>query len=236
MALKRVYLDQRDWIALARQHYGVVNDDGLAGVLAMVREASTAGHASFPLSVAHYTETYRQRDPGRRQRLGAFMAEISRFHTIASAPDLLEAELHVAICSVAEVAPTQRPVPFGRGAKHAFGQHTPPYFTDRELEKRAIAHLGAEKVFEFFETALITGPDKQLPADGIALPSPEFAQRQLDFELETARKLREWGHNSDRAHRLVLAQESADMVDLVNDVAAAAIGCDLPSIVNSERP
>jgi hypothetical protein len=39
VALKRVYLDQRDWIALARQYYGLA-DDGLAGVLAMVREAS----------------------------------------------------------------------------------------------------------------------------------------------------------------------------------------------------
>jgi hypothetical protein len=144
VALKRVYLDQRDWIALARQHYGLVDDDGLAGVLAMVREASAAGHASFPLSVAHYVETYRQRDPGRRQRLGAFMAEISRFHTIASAPNLLEAELHVAICSIADVVPTHRPVPFGRGAKHAFGKDAPVYFTDRELEKRAVAHLGSD--------------------------------------------------------------------------------------------
>jgi hypothetical protein len=223
VALTRVYLDQRDWIALARQHYGLADDDGLAGVLAMVREASAAGHASFPLSAAHYVETYRQRNPVRRQRLGAFMAEISRFHTIASAPDLLEAELHVAICSIAGVVPTHRPVPFGRGAKHAFGKDTPVYFTDCELEKRAVGHLGSEAVFEYFETALLTGPDEQLPVDGIALPSPEFSQRQLDFERETACKLREWGHNSDRAHRLVLAQESADMVGVVNKVAAEIV-------------
>lgn len=188
MTLKRVYLDQRDWIALARQHYGLIRDDGLAGVLAMVREASAAGHASFPLSSAHYIETYRHRDPGRRQRLGAFMAEISRFHTIASAPDLLDAELHVAICSIANMEPGCRPTPFGRGARHAFGKHTPTYFSDPELEKRAIAHFGAEKVFEYFETALIAGPDQHLPVEGIALPSIEFAQRQLDFELDTARK------------------------------------------------
>ena len=56
MALKRVYLDQRDWITLARQHYGRTDDKEIADVLALVREASAAGHASFPLSAAHYVE------------------------------------------------------------------------------------------------------------------------------------------------------------------------------------
>jgi len=43
MALKRVYLDQRDWITLARQHYGRTDDKEIAGVLAFVLEASSAG-------------------------------------------------------------------------------------------------------------------------------------------------------------------------------------------------
>lgn len=234
MALKRVYLDQRDWITLARQHYGLTDDDGIAGVLALVREASAAGHVSFPLSAAHYIETYHQRDPGRRRRLGAFMAEISRFQTIAAAPDLLEAEVHGSISLIAGVAPTRRPVPFGRGVTHAFGGHAPPYFTDRALEKRAIAYLGADWVFEYFETALLTGPDERLPAGGIALPTREFAQRQLDFELDSARKLQEWGHNSDRAHRLVLVQEARDIVGLVNE-SSAVIGFDVGSILDSRK-
>jgi hypothetical protein len=233
VALKRVYLDQRDWITLARQHYGLTDDDGIAAVLALVHEASAAGHASFPLSAAHYIETYHHRNPGRRQRLGAFMAEISRFHTIASAPDLLEAEVHTLICSMAGVVPTHRPVPFGRGLAHAFGTDAPPYFTDRELEKRAVAQFGAEKVFEYFETIALTGPDTQLPADGIALPTREFAQRQLDLELDTARKLHDWGHTSDRAHRLVLAQETQDVLDHLNK-EAETIGVDIQSVLNSK--
>jgi hypothetical protein len=234
VALKRVYLDQRDWITLARQHYGRTDDDTIAGVLAMVREASAAGHASFPLSAAHYMETYHQHDPGRRQRLGAFMAEISRFHTIASAPDLLEAEVHTAVCALADVEPTQRPVPFGRGLAHAFGPDAPPYFTDPELEKRVIVRFGAEWVFEYFERIALTGPDTQLPVDGIALPTREFAQRQLNFERDTARKLREWGHSSDRAHRLVLTQEAQDVVAPLND-AATALGVDLHAVLNSRE-
>jgi hypothetical protein len=158
MALKRVYLDQRDWIRLARQHYGRANDEATADVLALVREASAAGLASFPLSAAHYFETYRQHDPERRRRLGAFMAEISRLNTIAGAPDLLEAEVEVAFRALAGAAPARQPRVFGRGAAHAFGQPDMRYFTDPDLERRAIAHLGTDRVFEFFETALLVGP------------------------------------------------------------------------------
>jgi hypothetical protein len=234
VTLKRVYLDQRDWITLAQQHYGLLDDDTIAGVLALVREASAAGHASFPLSAAHYMEIYHQHDPCRRRRLGAFMAEISRFHTIASAPDLLEAEVHTEVCSLAGVEPTHRPVPFGRGLAHAFGPDAPPYFTDRELEQRTIARFGAEWVFEYFESIALTGPGAQLPVDGIALPTREFAQRQLDFERDTARKLREWGHTSDRAHRLVLTQEAQDVVEHLNK-AAATLGVDLHTALNSRE-
>jgi hypothetical protein len=46
--------------------------------------------------------------------------------------------------------------------------------------------------------------------------------------------LREWGHNSDRAHRLILAQEAQDLVDLVND-ASAAIGVDVRSVFDSRK-
>ncbi|MGW6457521.1 hypothetical protein ACWF94_16645 [Streptomyces sp. NPDC055078] len=220
MALKRVYLDQRDWVALARQHYGRSHDDAIAGVLAMVREASESGHASFPLSAVHYQETYHQRDPDRRRRLGAFMAEISRYHTIAGAPDLLAAEVHVAVSVLTGATPNHAPVPFGIGANHAFKQMK-GYFTNPETERRAIAQFGADAVADHFEKALLMGPEEQLPAAGIALPTREFSQRQLDFERETARKLRHWGHTSDRAHRLVLAQEAHDIIAPLNAEIAA---------------
>ncbi|MGW4253827.1 hypothetical protein [Streptomyces californicus] len=69
--------------------------------------------------------------------------------------------------------------------------------------------------------ALLMGPEEQLPFADIALPTREFSQRQLDFERETARKLGEWGHTSDRAHRLVLAQEAHDIIVPLNAEIAA---------------
>jgi hypothetical protein len=223
VSLTRVYLDQRDWIALARQHYGKTHDEDLAGVLALVREASTKGLASFPLSASHYFETYRIGDPERRQKLGRFMAQVSRFHTIASAPDLLPAEIEVSVCNLVGLKPRQPPVPFGVGVRHAFRRQALRFFDDPDLEKLATARFGVEGLHEYFESQMLIGPDERLPADGVQLPSNEYAQRQLDFERETARKLQEAGHTSDLAHRLVLAQEALGVVDLVN-VSASNVG------------
>ena len=232
MTMKRVYLDQRDWITLAREHYGVTSDPAIADVLAMVREAASHGHASFPLSSGHYIETYRHGDPGRRQRLGRFMAEVSRFHTIAPAPSLLRDEVHVAVHDIVGLAPVRCPTPFGRGHAHAFGRQA-TYLADDEPVKRAVAQYGVEATFDYFETAMIAGPDDRLPVDGIALPSLEFAQRQVDFEEETARRLSEWGHTSDRAHRLVLTQESPDALDYLVE-ESSSLGIDPRSVFHSE--
>jgi hypothetical protein len=163
------------------------------------------------------------------------MAEISLFHTIASAPDLLQAEVHVALSAVLGVEPTCRPVPFGRGVKHAFGPDVPSsYFDDKERERQATAQFGAEWLFEHFELMALTGPPERLPANGIALPTREFAQRQLDFELDTARRLHKWGHSTDHAHRLVILQEAHDLIGPIND-AAAAMGVDIWAILGSQE-
>lgn len=218
MSLLRVYLDQNAWIRLSSQHHGRSDDDRVAGVLALVLEASCTGRASFPISAARYAETYRRGDPGSRQRLGAFMAEVSRFHTIAGAVDLLEEEVHGALRRLAGQPPGPGPAVFGRGAAHAFGQPDLARTGHDDL-RQAVVAFGEERLSDFFETALLTGPSERLPSNGIAQPTQEYAQRQLDLETDTARRLKEWGHTSDRAHRLVLAQESQDLVEPVNRLA-----------------
>ena len=232
--LRRVYLDQRDWVRLARQHHGRSEDEGVAAVLAFVLEASSTGRVSFPLSAVHYEETYSRRDPASRQRLGAFMAEVSRFHTIASPVDLLDTEVHAAVRAYAGLPPEPAPRAFGRGFAHAFGQPAQPYLHDPQVRRRAVAELGEDVLFNIFERASLTGPDERLPTAGIALPSREFAQRQVDFEKDTARRLREWGHTSDRAHRLVLCQETQDVAGPLNDTATA-LGLDLRPLTTQEN-
>ncbi len=96
-----------------------------------------------------------------------------------------------------------------------------------------MAQLGQERIVEWFETALLTGPPERLPAFGVARPTPEFGQRQMDFERDTARRLQQVGHSRDLAHRLVLAQEAQDIVAPLNE-AAGALGVD-PQLVLSSR-
>jgi hypothetical protein len=173
VSLLRVYLDQNAWIRLSRQHYGRGDDDRVDGVLALVREASRTGRASFPLSGAHYVETYRRGDPASRQRLGAFMAEVSRFHTMTGAPSLLDQEVDESLRGLAGLPPGPGPTVFGRGVAHAFGRRDLPYFQDEEARRHAVAAVGAGKVFEYFETELLIGPPDRLPANGVARPTPE---------------------------------------------------------------
>jgi len=232
--LQRVYLDQRDWVRLARQHYGRLEDEGVAGVLAFVLEASSTGCVSFPLSAVHYEETYRRGDPASRQRLGSFMAEVSRFHAIASPADLLAAEVRAAVRAYAGLGLESAPGAFGRGVAHAFGQPAQPYLRDPEARRRAVAQFGEDGLFDLFERALLAGPNERMPTAGIALPTREFAQRQLDFEKDTARRLRDWGHTSDRAHRVVLAQEAQDVLGPLNDTAAA-LGLDLRALMTRDN-
>jgi hypothetical protein len=220
--LTRVYMDQTHWIALAREHYGKAHNDQIADALAIVVEASSTGRASFPLSATHYIETYRGRDPARRQRLGSFMAEVSKFHTIAGAPDLLSAEIEMTVGPmIGDMSLGTKLQPFGLGVRHAFGPSMPDYFeSGPESRRRAVSVLSEEGVRDYFERALLIGPPQKPPSDGIAMPTREFEQRQLDFEYGTARKLKEWGHSSDRAHRLVLAQESQDVIEPLNALQA----------------
>lgn len=56
----------------------------------------------------------------------------------------------------------------------------------------------------------------------------------MDFEIETARRLRDWGHTSDRAHRLVLAQEAQDVLGHLHD-NAGVLSLDLGSLMTREN-
>lgn len=199
---------------MARAHHGLDQSPAMVDVLAVVEHAVDRGLASFPLSAAHYVETYHGRDPQRRQRLGLFMARISRFDTIAGAPDVLEAEVDAAVGGLVGAAPTLHARVFGRGIAHALGVER-AYLLNAPTRSRLMRALGEDGVFERFETASLVGPTEQLPHGDIKLPTREFSQRQLDHELDTAAKLREWGHSPDRAHRAVLAEEFIGVIDPV---------------------
>jgi hypothetical protein len=213
--MRRVYLDQNAWIALAAVHYGKSKNEAIADALVVAEAGVEAGRVSFPLSYSHYYETYRRGDPASRQRLGRFMGDLARFHAIAAAPDVLETEVRVALAARGGWPAPAPPKVFGIGAKHAFGDAVASYFSDPEAEARAVAKFGSEVASRYFEEALLMGPPERLPWGDVRPPSRESSQKQLALETETATLLRTEGHTRDLAHRVVLAQEVSDMWDLV---------------------
>ncbi len=83
------------------------------------------GSARFPLSLAHYIETWRHSNEARRRRLAQTMSELSRHVSIASPPALCNNELGAFLDRRFElrVPPPQFHV-FGRGLAHADGRRS----------------------------------------------------------------------------------------------------------------
>lgn len=77
-----IYLDQKDWINLARQHYKRsprVRGKKLSDV---VLEASERNSAIFPLSLVHFVETLHRLDKRSRTRLASFLIQVSKGYTM----------------------------------------------------------------------------------------------------------------------------------------------------------
>ena len=77
-----VYLDQKDWIYLARQYYGRYSKKNWEKLLDVVLDASERNSAIFPLSIIHFEETLHRLDKKSRTRLATFMVMVSKGYTI----------------------------------------------------------------------------------------------------------------------------------------------------------
>lgn len=105
--------------------------------LDIARHSAEAGLVSFPLSTAHYIETWRAGDPQRRRRLAQTMIELSRARTIARPPDLCDNELDAFLARAFPGIPTQKPWPvFGWSYGHV--THLSSNITE------GMVHLGLE--------------------------------------------------------------------------------------------
>src|SRR5262249_52452899 len=89
-----IHLDQKDWIGLARGHYG--KDPELASISKEVVRASETGKAIFPLSVTHFDETIRNQDEQGRRRLAELMTRVSIGWSILPAQRIIESEIESA--------------------------------------------------------------------------------------------------------------------------------------------
>lgn len=76
--MRIVYLDQNQWIKLARALKKPRHYPELASLAAAVEEAATLGKLYLPLTAANIYETYKINDPGRRTDLATIQCRMSQ--------------------------------------------------------------------------------------------------------------------------------------------------------------
>lgn len=117
---KVVYLDQKDWIFLARGYYDSrlkINNE----ICSLVLEASKE-KTIFPLSIVHVDETLRRLDAGSRRRLAAFMVKVSKGYSIFPGAMIMESEVRQAALKKLGLPTVDlRKFAIGRGISHMLG-------------------------------------------------------------------------------------------------------------------
>jgi hypothetical protein len=224
--MKRVYLDQKDWINLSRADRGLPSGREYCDALLVARAGVEQGLVSFPLSVVHYMEVHHRGDWKSRHALADLMGELSRFHTIASPTTVVPAEIDHAL--KARLGRPTRPRPlrvFGVGLRHAAGDDSfqfrvPDEFEIDEATKIEFEHAVAND----FELGLLRGPGLNAPVpwfDPWAHTKVEQTYHQSEEAL--SKKLRDEGYSrGDKLRRAMLASGLMDILDPLNEALARA--------------
>lgn len=123
----KIYLDQKDWINLARAYYNRSDGEAYKPVLNRILDLAESNKAIFPLSTTHIIETNKRRDYDSKKRLAVVMAEISRGNTIANQTDMAISELNIALAqkysNKTSNTSTASTSAFGIGFPFAFGMN-----------------------------------------------------------------------------------------------------------------
>jgi hypothetical protein len=222
--MRRVYLDQNKWLDLARAAHNRPGGQDFKDILAISRYGVERGLVSFPLSASHYMETLRRGDAASRHRLAMVMAELSRFHAIASAPDVLPGELDRALRKRYGKPVFPRPLQvFGVGIAHAFANPDFKYRLPEEV--RVDPHTKArleEQATLLLEHTVLAGPAQGVPVPGMEENNrySVHGQRYVEAEQKIAEGLRQ--HDPGRQHLAdwIAKTELVDILQPLNEAFA----------------
>jgi len=179
--MKRVYLDQAEWVEFSRASLGRPADQRVADALEIARYGVRQGLLTFPLPSSHYMETMGTKRWRQREPLAAVMAELSQFQTIADQRRILDMELDLALRRRFGRPYEVRAVAvFGRGVAHAFGEPTLDEVQSpdlRDLLDRQPAL--ALKFREARELAMLAGPPEDLPVPWLRTDAHRAAAKRF---------------------------------------------------------
>jgi hypothetical protein len=129
-----LYLDQKDWIALAQLRAGKPGPDRFrAAAVALTARIST-GDLFTPISESHFVETGRSSNPKQRQEVATTMILVSRRSALAPLHTLWPQESDVFFGQRFGTPVEHEPEPFGKGLAFALGytddDYNVPWSTD----------------------------------------------------------------------------------------------------------
>lgn len=128
-----VYLDQNKWIDLARAETGHRQGARFVETLAVLKAAADDGLARFPLSLAHYYETGKQRDRRKREELAATMTRLAGMLRIAPPHVIVPWEIERALIDSFDLDLSSEELDlFGFGVAHASASSSLRYVAPAE--------------------------------------------------------------------------------------------------------
>lgn len=217
--MRRVYLDQNHWIYLSRALGGHPRSADEADAALVIKASVDQGLASYPLSLSHLEETWRQRRAAKRIPLANTMASISRNHAIAPPDALLAGELDRALHARFGQPDDLRPLqPFGVGLKHMTAGQAPEL--DPELIQLLLsANPGLERgrITDWIDALMLGGPDVDLPYGDLAPPPRSVAEAFAAEEEAQLKRFAAHRSNSDERQRGVAARMFLDMREALNE-------------------
>lgn len=223
--MKRVYLDFKDWVAMAKAALGHPEQPAHGDALAMSRYGVEHGLLEFPISATTYQELLQQSDRKRRDEVGATIVELSRLRTMAPLDLLLPEEIDRALKSRFGRPESVRSHPvWGRGVGHAFGE--PDYefplpahlaSIDEVTKARVIAHGTAA-----LERAMIAGPGEDVDLGEVPgiKQARDLVERHAAGEAEIGELIR--GNFPDR-ERLREAWVARAMYELAEELTTGLV-------------
>ena len=140
-----LYLDQKDWIALARVHVGKAG--ALSSDVKRLVELAASGRIVLPFSESHVLETGGIGQPRQREDIATTILVLSRRNSIAPLHALWRHEANSFFWRRLGASKARDVCPFGRGLLFALGvgerQLTPPWPPDASEAEIALAEMWA---------------------------------------------------------------------------------------------
>ena len=119
MRAKRPYLDQQQWIRLAKGKAGL--DPKALELLRLIEDLVAKGNTVAPLSMAHWAETWHRGDWRSRWNLSRVMWDTSRLVSLAPFHGLISSEIDLELNRrLGRPTWPQRIQPLGIGVNHAW--------------------------------------------------------------------------------------------------------------------